>query len=92
MDGLFHGKPYEQMDDLGGPPLFLEIPKSLPKMRIPRQPSRNFYIFTIGNPKLPEGIPSSLRESQAPSKMPSFCNDQNTPGAENTAGKTHPFH
>ncbi len=24
MDGLFHGKPYEQMDDLGGfPPLFL---------------------------------------------------------------------
>ena len=24
MDGLFHGKPYEQMDDLGGPPLFLE--------------------------------------------------------------------
>ena len=23
MDGLFHGKPYEQMDDLGAP-LFLE--------------------------------------------------------------------
>ena len=23
MDGLFHGKPYEQMDDLGGPtPIF----------------------------------------------------------------------
>ena len=27
MDGLFHGKPYEQMDDLGGKtPLFLETP------------------------------------------------------------------
>ena len=26
MDGLFHAKPYEQMDDLGGPPLFLETP------------------------------------------------------------------
>ena len=27
MDGLFHGKAYEQMDDLGGYfPLFLEIP------------------------------------------------------------------
>ncbi len=26
MDGLFHGKPCEQMDDLGGPPLFLETP------------------------------------------------------------------
>ena len=26
MDGLFHGKPYEQIDDLGGPPLFLETP------------------------------------------------------------------
>ena len=26
MDGLFHGKPYEQMDDLGVFPLFLEIP------------------------------------------------------------------
>ena len=26
MDGLFHGKPYEQMDDLGVP-LFLETPK-----------------------------------------------------------------
>ena len=25
MDGLFHGKPYEQMDDLGVP-LFLDIP------------------------------------------------------------------
>ena len=25
MDGLFHGKPYEQMDDLGVP-LFLETP------------------------------------------------------------------
>ena len=23
MDGLFHGKPYEQMDDLGGFPIFL---------------------------------------------------------------------
>ena len=23
---LFHGKPYEQMDDLGGFPLFLETP------------------------------------------------------------------
>ena len=22
MDGLFHGKPYEQMDDLGGTPIF----------------------------------------------------------------------
>ena len=28
MDGLFHGKSYEKMDDLGGYlPLFLEIPK-----------------------------------------------------------------
>ena len=27
MDGLFHGKPYEQMDDLGVR-LFLETPKS----------------------------------------------------------------
>ncbi len=26
MDGLFHGKPYEQMDDLGVFPLFLETP------------------------------------------------------------------
>ncbi len=27
MDGLFHGKPYEQMDDLGGKnPYFLETP------------------------------------------------------------------
>ena len=26
MDGLLHGKPYEQMNDLGGPPLFLETP------------------------------------------------------------------
>ena len=25
MDGVFHGKPYEQMDDLGVP-LFLETP------------------------------------------------------------------
>ncbi len=24
MDGENNGKPYEQMDDLGGPPLFLE--------------------------------------------------------------------
>ena len=28
MDGLFHGKPYEQMDDLGVP-LFLETPMYL---------------------------------------------------------------
>ena len=28
MDGLFHGKPYEQMDDLGGFPIFLETPRS----------------------------------------------------------------
>ena len=27
MDGVYNGKPYEQMDDLGGPPLFLETPK-----------------------------------------------------------------
>ena len=27
MDGLFHGKPYFLMDDLGGPPLFLETRK-----------------------------------------------------------------
>ena len=26
MDGLFHGKPYEQMDDLGGKPILLETP------------------------------------------------------------------
>ncbi len=26
MDGLFHGKPYCLIDDLGGPPLFLETP------------------------------------------------------------------
>ena len=26
MDGLFHEKPYEQMDDLWGPPFFLETP------------------------------------------------------------------
>ena len=26
MDGLFHGKPYFLMDDLGGKPLFLETP------------------------------------------------------------------
>ena len=26
MDGENNGKPYEQMDDLGGPPLFLETP------------------------------------------------------------------
>ena len=26
MDGLFHGKPYFQMDDLGGGPIFLETP------------------------------------------------------------------
>ena len=24
---VYNGKPYEQMDDLGGPPLFLETPK-----------------------------------------------------------------
>ena len=29
MDGENHGKPYEQMDDLGGPPLFSETPKLL---------------------------------------------------------------
>ena len=29
MDGENNGKPYEQMDDLGGPPLFLETPISL---------------------------------------------------------------
>ena len=28
MDGENHGKPYEQMDDLGGFPPFLETPKS----------------------------------------------------------------
>ena len=27
MDGENNGKPYEQMDDLGGPPLFLETPR-----------------------------------------------------------------
>ena len=27
MDGENNGKPYEQMDDLGGKPLFLETPK-----------------------------------------------------------------
>ncbi len=26
MDGENHGKPYEQMDDLGGFPIFLETP------------------------------------------------------------------
>ena len=26
LDGLFHGKSYQQMDDLGGPPLLLETP------------------------------------------------------------------
>ena len=26
MDGENNGTPYEQMDDLGGPPLFLETP------------------------------------------------------------------
>ena len=26
MDGDNNGKPYEQIDDLGGPPLFLETP------------------------------------------------------------------
>ena len=26
MDGENNGKPYEQMDDLGGPPLYLETP------------------------------------------------------------------
>ena len=26
MDGENNGKPYEQMGDLGGPPLFLETP------------------------------------------------------------------
>ena len=26
MDGEKNGKPYEQLDDLGGPPLFLETP------------------------------------------------------------------
>ena len=26
MDGENNGKPYEQMDDLGGPPLFVETP------------------------------------------------------------------
>ena len=29
MDGENNGKPYEQMDDLVGFPLFLETPKSL---------------------------------------------------------------
>ena len=29
MDGENNGKPYEQMDDLGGPPLLLETPKCL---------------------------------------------------------------
>ena len=32
MDGLFHGKPYEQMDDLGGPPLFSETSKLMDSM------------------------------------------------------------
>ena len=27
MDGENNGTPYKQMDDLGGPPLFLETPK-----------------------------------------------------------------
>ena len=39
MDGLFHGKPYEQMDDLGVP-LFLET-------RI------HIYIYIPGDSKLP---------------------------------------
>ena len=30
MDGENNGKPYEQMDDLGGFPLFLETPIFLP--------------------------------------------------------------
>ena len=30
MDGENNGKPYEQMDDLGVPPLFLETPIYLP--------------------------------------------------------------
>ena len=29
MDSLIHGKPYEQMDDLGVP-LFLETPRKIP--------------------------------------------------------------
>ena len=43
MDGLFHGKPYEQMDDLGGP-LFFETPISvchnLAKWFIPKNPKK----------------------------------------------------
>ena len=30
MDGLFHGKPYFSMDDLGVFPLFLETPMCFP--------------------------------------------------------------
>ncbi len=33
MDGENNGKRYEQMDDLGGPPLFLETPISRPMYR-----------------------------------------------------------
>ena len=30
---MINGKPYEQMDDLGGPPLFLETPKWMLKKK-----------------------------------------------------------
>ena len=38
MDGLFHEKPYEQMDDLGGFPIFLVQHPFVYKLDIPRHP------------------------------------------------------
>ena len=51
MDGENNGKPYEQMDDLGGVPIFLETPM----YRCPIQMCC-FYIDVI-----PEGLSSTLQ-------------------------------
>ena len=52
MDGLFHGKPYEQMDDLEVP-LFLETPKyfnqqTFETLMVPFLPNRSpsFWLFS----------------------------------------------
>ena len=55
MDGLFHGKPYEQMDDLGVP-LFLETTISQLKQAFIQRPSR--FLVVLGD-VLPLIIPAS---------------------------------
>ena len=71
MDGLFHGKPYEQMDDLGGfHPYFwfnTHIQKSCLTLIIPQEWQKNVRIhrfcsmvFPLGTPERVEGFMTSF--------------------------------